>query len=74
MNLMADTRPPEPLCPACGRLYPFGDPRSVIAPPMPCFDCENAGRPRFSTLRDVDAGRYQIGTEVGERPTAGRKR
>jgi hypothetical protein len=37
----------EPCCPRCHRPYPFGDPRSVVAPPVPCFDCEQARLARF---------------------------
>ena len=33
-------RPPEPLCPKCGKPYPYGDPRSVTG--QPCFCCLEA--------------------------------
>jgi hypothetical protein len=29
----------EPLCPRCGRRYPYGDPRSCV-PGRQCFDCD----------------------------------
>lgn len=30
---------PDPICPRCGKPYPFGDPRSVV-PGRQCFDCD----------------------------------
>lgn len=32
------------VCPTCYREYPYGDPRAIVHPPQPCFECERKAK------------------------------